>query len=200
MCLQRLASSPLMEWQALSQRALVRPTGRSSRLRPGGRMLFDDAAVQQSLVAEVLAAFPWPIAAADATPTAGVYGLRYAGDHPSYQRLTRLDFIYIGKATYLPERVSSHAKSLNEAHDLDIEHFTISLVPLASVIHAQVAEHLLIGAFDPLWCRRGWTGFGSRPQGAGRAGQRPTDWDLRHPGRVSRHQAASGSSACPSLS
>jgi hypothetical protein len=95
--------------------------------------------------------------------------------------------VYVGKG-YLRERLSSHAASLSETRDLVVEDFSAVVMPLASVMHAELAEHLLIGAFDPIWCRAGCRGFGSRPQGSGRSGQRATDWDRRHPGRVTRCQ------------
>ena len=47
-----------------------------------------------------------------------------------------------------------------------------------------MAERSLQAMFQPVWNDGRFTGFGSRPQGAGRTShQPPTFWDRIHPGR-----------------
>lgn len=177
-----------MQLRQINRVALLVRSGRSVRARTGGERLFNDVEVQHRLTSRLLCAPRVALATAAAPPAAGVYGLRYHGTHPKYCGLDSHRFVYVGRGTYLPERISSHVRSLREVHDLQLVDFSVVLVALDSVVHAEVAESLLIGAFDPIWCRDGWRGFGSRPQGSGRAGQRPTDWDRHHPGRISRTQ------------
>jgi hypothetical protein len=155
--------------------------------------LFDDTTLQLDLVALAFRLETQPLPDVRAPRQSGVYGLRYGGRHEAYAGLGDHESIYIGKAAHLPERLSSHHRSLSEAVDLDPNDFVVWIIATASLLHAEVAERLLVGAFDPLWNRVGWRGFGSRPQGGGRAGQRPTEWDRRHPGRSDRTQPTRGS-------
>lgn len=158
---------------------------------PGvGLRLFDDTTLQMDLIALVFRLETQPLPDVRAPRQSGVYGLRYRGRHAAYTELGEHEPIYVGKAAHLPERLSSHHRSLSEAVDLDPNDFVVWIIATTSLLHAEVAERLLVGAFDPLWNRGGWRGFGSRPQGGGRSGQRPTEWDRRHPGRSDRTQSA----------
>lgn len=185
---QAHATLATVQPRVITTRALLAKSGRSARAHAGGERLFDDVAVQHRLTSRVLSAPGVPINSATAPRSAGVYGLRYHGPHPAYRDLDWHQFLYIGRGAFLPERISSHVASLSEVEDLEADDFSVVWVALDSLVHAEAAESLLIGAFDPIWCRKGWRGFGSRPQGSGRAPQRPTDWDRRHPGRLSRNR------------
>lgn len=174
----------MLDRPLLSREGRVPPT-------PGiGRRLFDDVTVQADLVALALCLETQPLPDVRSPRQSGVYGLRYRGRHVAYTGLRGHEPIYVGKAVHLPERLSSHHRSLSEAVDLDPNDFLVWIIATASLLHAEVGDRLLVGAFDPLWNRVGWRGFGSRPQGGGRAGQRPTEWDRRHPGRSDRTQSA----------
>lgn len=172
----------------MTRTAFIPSGGRAARAQHDGLRLFDDVGVQHLLVARFLTDEPMPLRSAGVPRSPGVYGLRYHGTHTAYAALDDHRFVYVGKSAYLPERISSHVASLDQARDLGLGDFSVVVLALDSLMHAEVAEHLLIGAFDPLWCRPGWRGFGSRPQGTGRRSQAPTNWDRRHPGRVNRTQ------------
>jgi hypothetical protein len=166
---------------------------REGRLPPTpgiGLRLFDDTTVQTDLVALAFCLETQPLPDVRAPRQSGVYGLRYRGRHAAYTGLGDHEPIYVGKAVHLPERLSTTIGRLSEAVDLDPNDFVV-WIATASLLHAEGGALVLVGAFDPLWNRVEWRGFGSRPQGGGRSGQRPTEWDRRHPGRSDRTQSAS---------
>ena len=115
---------------------------------------------------------------------AGVYALYYAGNNPAYSELIGLDGgrfkypVYIGKAAgesskqgfnssgaakkrKLCERITQHAKSIDEVTNLDVGDFRCRFLVLNDAYIA-LAESVLIRLFRPAWNGM-WTCRGSVP-------------------------------------
>jgi hypothetical protein len=135
----------------------------------------------------------------------GVYAIYYTGDFLPYAQLSALNKpdctqpIYVGKA--VPEgrrtaravttvggkllgRLREHAKSIQAANNLSLEDFKCRFMILtedeADLI--ELVEARLIRNYKPLW-NSGISGFGIHAPGAGRGGQKQSEWDILHPGR-----------------
>lgn len=135
---------------------------------------------------------------------AGIYAIYYTGDFPGYEALAEqnrgnrfLAPIYVGKAVpkgtrkggdleaapgrVLQGRLNQHAKSIEEASNLNIDDFHCRYL-IVDDIWIPLGESLLIAKFYPLWNKL-IDGFGNHDPGKGRhAGLRPR-WDVLHPGR-----------------
>jgi hypothetical protein len=135
---------------------------------------------------------------------AGIYAIYYTGGFPGYELISERNRnekfnapIYVGKAVpkgarkggdleavpgkVLYDRLKQHAKSIEEAANLDIEDFCCRYL-IVDDIWIPLGESLLIAKFDPLWNKL-IDGFGNHDPGRGHhAGLRPR-WDVLHPGR-----------------
>ncbi|MDY7587518.1 Eco29kI family restriction endonuclease [Vibrio cholerae] len=135
---------------------------------------------------------------------AGIYAIYYAGGFPGYEAIAERNRdglfnapIYVGKAVpkgarkggdleaspgkVLYNRLKQHAKSIEEASNIDIADFHCRYL-IVDDIWIPLGESLLIAKFDPLWNKL-IDGFGNHDPGKGRhAGLRPR-WDVLHPGR-----------------
>jgi hypothetical protein len=135
---------------------------------------------------------------------AGIYSIYYTGDFLGYELISTCNRgnafiapIYVGKAVpkgarkggdlealpgrVLFDRLKQHAKSIEEASNLDIADFYCRFL-LVDDIWIPLGESLLIAKFNPIWNKL-IDGFGNHDPGAGRhAGLRPR-WDVLHPGR-----------------
>lgn len=134
----------------------------------------------------------------------GVYSLYYTGPFLAYGPIAEanrfeLAFpIYVGKAdskgkrkggfiedsasgTALFKRLSDHAKSINQATNLDINDFFYRFL-VVDDLWISLGESLLISKHAPVW-NTVVEGFGNHDPGKGRyQGMRPL-WDMLHPGR-----------------
>ena len=132
---------------------------------------------------------------------AGVYVIYYAGPHPLYQReATEHIPIYVGKAVAkgarkglititgktesraLYDRLGEHAESIAVGADLDLADFSCRHLTV-DAIWIPLGESLLINMFSPIWNVK-VDGFGNHDPGGGRKGQKKSQWDILHPGRV----------------
>lgn len=139
----------------------------------------------------------------------GLYALYYEGDFEPYRPLAeRTDPeegqyrvpIYVGKAvpagtrkgrgflelevsedTSLYRRLREHARSIEEANNLDIDDFRCRYLVTAP-IWIRLAESLMLGRYRPLWNSL-IDGFGNHDPGSGRYNQECSRWDTLHPGR-----------------
>lgn len=135
---------------------------------------------------------------------AGIYAIYYTGDFSGYEPISERNRnglftapIYVGKAVpkgarkggdlqaspgkVLYDRLKQHARSIEEASNLDIADFYCRYL-IVDDIWIPLGESLLIAKFDPLWNKL-IDGFGNHDPGKGRhAGLRPR-WDVLHPGR-----------------
>jgi hypothetical protein len=135
---------------------------------------------------------------------AGIYAIYYTGSFQGYEVIAEKNRnqrfsvpIYVGKAVpkgarkgsdleatpgkVLYNRLKQHAKSIEEASNLDIADFHCRYL-IVDDIWIPLGESLLIAKFDPLWNKL-IDGFGNHDPGKGRhAGLRPR-WDVLHPGR-----------------
>ncbi len=145
-----------------------------------------------------------PLNGLEAFDGAGIYAIYYIGDFSAYEALAIHNQegkfnapIYVGKAVpkgarkggdmdgppgkVLFNRLKQHAKSIEEAENLDIRDFYCRYL-LVDDIWIPLGESLLIAKFDPIWNKL-IDGFGNHDPGSGRhAGLRPR-WDVLHPGR-----------------
>ncbi|MCB0175468.1 MAG: Eco29kI family restriction endonuclease [Anaerolineae bacterium] len=135
----------------------------------------------------------------------GVYALYYLGDYELYSVLSRLNRrecqhpIYVGKAVpsgwrtgrvvqserpNLYNRLIEHARSLNQARNLESNEFLCRFVVLNEVEGDLVVpvEASLIRRHKPLW-NMSIDGFGNHDPGKGRYNQAASEWDILHPGR-----------------
>jgi hypothetical protein len=136
---------------------------------------------------------------------AGIYAIYYSGKFPAYKAIAERNQggrftapIYVGKAVpkgarkggdleaspgkVLFSRLTQHARSIEEAANLDIADFHCRYL-IVDDIWIPLGEALLIAKFDPLWNKL-IDGFGNHDPGKGRhAGVRPR-WDVLHPGRA----------------
>jgi len=116
----------------------------------------------------------------------GVYCLYFNGrNHRLYNGLSGEVPLYIGKASgqtaSLESRLREHARSIQEANDLDVSNFSYKLIELADE-WVSGCEEQLIAHFEPLW-NTVITGFGNHAPGKGRKHQRKSLWDTLHDGR-----------------
>ena len=135
---------------------------------------------------------------------AGIYAIYYTGDFSGYEPISKRNRnglftapIYVGKAVpkgarkggdlqaspgkVLCDRLKQHAKSIDEASNLNIADFHCRYL-IVDDIWIPLGESLLIAKFDPLWNKL-IDGFGNHDPGKGlHAGLRPR-WDVLHPGR-----------------
>jgi len=136
---------------------------------------------------------------------AGIYAIYYTGDFDLYapiaerNRENRFELpIYVGKAipagarkggvglgidpgTALFSRLSDHAKSIDQAENLELSDFHCRYL-VVDDIWIPLGESLLISKFSPLWNQ--WLdGFGNHDPGKGRYNQERSRWDVLHPGR-----------------
>ena len=135
----------------------------------------------------------------------GVYGLYYIGDFPDYQPLVARNNpeicypIYVGKAVPrgwrtgrignmeqadLHGRLREHARSISEAHNLNLDDFRCRFMILKGVESDLIVptEAALIRKYTPLW-NQTVAGFGLHHVGKERFNQLRTQWDTLHPGR-----------------
>jgi hypothetical protein len=79
------------------------------------------------------------------------------------------------------KRLAEHAKSIEQAENLDIKDFYCRFL-VVDDIWIPLGESLLIAKFSPLWNQ--WVdGFGNHDPGKGRYNQERSRWDVLHPGR-----------------
>ncbi len=145
-----------------------------------------------------------PLAELEQFEGSGVYSLYYVGEFPSYRPLAeansgKLSFpIYVGKAdskgkrkggfiedgpsgTALYKRLVDHAKSIDQAINLNVEDFYCRFL-VVDDLWISLGESLLISQHSPVWNVL-IEGFGNHNPGKGRyQGMRPL-WDMLHPGR-----------------
>jgi len=136
---------------------------------------------------------------------AGVYAIYYAGGFAPYKRLADKNQgddpaapIYVGKAVppgarkggfglgadpgkALLKRLKEHAKSIQEAKNLDLDDFSCRYL-VCDDIWIPLGEALLIERFQPPWNVL-IEGFGIHTPGKGRKKQVRSKWDTLHPGR-----------------
>ncbi len=128
---------------------------------------------------------------------AGVYTIHYGGTFAAYANMGEDDPIYVGKADLpgkrqgqavsrrpapvLHRRLSQHADSIKNAHNLDLAHFRCRWLILDPV-WIGLTEQVLISKYRPIW-NVVVDGFGNHDQGTTRRNQRRSRWDTLHPGR-----------------
>ena len=136
---------------------------------------------------------------------AGIYAIYYAGNFAPYNVLAQKNKgnnatqpIYVGKAVpagarkggfglgadpgnALLKRLKEHARSIEEAKNLNIEDFSCRYL-VCDDIWIPLGESLLIGRFQPPWNVL-IEGFGIHTPGKGRKKQVRSKWDTFHPGR-----------------
>lgn len=168
---------------------------------------FDPLAVENigvtlavELLERDLALMPPP----DAFVGAGIYALYYQGPNKAYTQLKSMDAgrnkypVYIGKAAgentkqgfnptsgsskKLYDRISNHAKSIDEVSNLDLKDFKCRYLVLHDH-YISLAESVMIRLFRPPW---NGMGFGSKVVGKFRTGGKVSLWDSLHPGRGGR--------------
>jgi len=128
----------------------------------------------------------------------GVYAIHYHGDFAAYAPLVHAAGqmpIYVGKAvesgarkggretggSELYQRLVQHAKSIQQAENLNPDHFTCRFLVVVPV-WVTLAERFLIEHYRPLW-NVVIDGFGNHDPGKGRRDMRRPQWDILHPGR-----------------
>jgi len=142
----------------------------------------------------------------EAFPGVGVYALYYKGDFSEYSAISGLNStgaalpIYVGKAVpsgwraarqassdedgSVHGRLREHARSIEQANNLQASHFTCRFVLLfgAETDLLTSVEASLIRKHNPLW-NSVIDGFGNHDPGSGRYDQAVSEWDTVHPGR-----------------
>lgn len=146
-----------------------------------------------------------PLPPKDTFAGAGIYAIYYAGNWKPYVRIAKenrgedpVSPIYVGKAVppgarkggfglgtdpgnALFKRLREHARSIQEAANLDIEDFSCRYL-VCDDIWIPLGEALLIERFRPPWNVL-IEGFGIHTPGKGRRKQVKSKWDTLHPGR-----------------
>lgn len=148
---------------------------------------------------------PIPLAAIETFRGAGIYSIYFLGEFEPYARIAARNRdgafdapIYVGKAipagsrkggfgldadpgTALHKRLKEHAKSIQEAQNLDVADFQCRFL-VVDDIWIPLGENLLIARFSPIWNHL-IDGFGNHDPGSGRYNQLRSRWDVLHPGR-----------------
>ena len=155
----------------------------------------------RSVVDALLATGATSLPPADRFTGSGVYAVYYLGDLPYYAGYSSADLtrpIYVGKAiptggrkgspqkgagasSELFHRLKQHAKSIEQAKNLNLHEFRCrSLVVMP--VWISLAERFLVEHFRPVW-NTVVDGFGNHDPGRGRLNMRRPRWDVVHPGR-----------------
>lgn len=158
-----------------------------------------------SITQELLKRDAFPLPPNEPFIGAGIYALYYCGNYEPYKILSQVNEskpaslpIYVGKAIpqggrkggvstepykgkALHSRICQHAKSIVDAENLDINHFTFKYL-LLDDIWIPLGENLLIDQYKPLW-NKIVDGFGIHDPGKGRYLQARSSWDTIHRGR-----------------
>ncbi len=131
----------------------------------------------------------------------GVYALYYLGSLPYYVRYSSVSSnapIYVGKAiptggrkgspqkasgagNELFRRLTEHAKSIEQARNLNLQEFRCRYLVVMPV-WISLAERFLVEHYRPVWNTM-VDGFGNHDPGKGRLNMRRPRWDVVHPGR-----------------
>jgi hypothetical protein len=165
--------------------------------------------VARSVQAALLSVPSIPLSQVPPFYGSGIYILYYSGDNTLYEAIGRIDWpIYVGKASpegarkgatrlqvrqgganpldraygrSLWNRLREHARSIDEADDLELAHFTCRYLVTTSAFVA-LSETLMIDWFSPVW-NLVTEGFGNHDPGRGRRVGAVPNWDTLHPGR-----------------
>lgn len=155
----------------------------------------------RSVVTALLESASTALPPAEQFSGAGVYALYYTGHLSFYSRTSSPTLhtpIYVGKAvptgarkgtpgktsetpTSLYRRLYDHAKSIEQAENLDLTEFRARHLVVMPV-WITLAERFLIDHFRPIW-NTVVEGFGNHDPGSGRRNMRRPRWDIVHPGR-----------------
>ena len=109
----------------------------------------------------------------------GVDTVHYRGRFHAYEDLADTP-IYVGQARDLRTRLAQHARSIEQAENLDLRDFDCRWLVLAPV-WIGLTEQILIDEYRPVW--NAIRGFGNHDQGTTRRAQKRSQWDTLHPGR-----------------
>jgi len=161
----------------------------------------------ESLVRELIDRPAHPLPPEDSFDGCGVYALYYAGDFGPYRALAERAAtgdghagppIYVGKAVpsgarkglvelevpaepNLYRRLREHARSIDEAENLELDAFHCRYL-ITAPVWIRLAENLMLARYQPLW-NSFLDGFGIHDPGSGRYDQARSRWDTMHPGR-----------------
>ena len=155
----------------------------------------------RSVVDALLATGATPLPPTERFAGSGVYAVYYRGGLPYYGRYSSTDLtkpIYVGKAiptggrkgspqkgsgasSELFQRLKQHAKSIEQAKNLDLQEFRCRHLVVMPV-WISLAERFLVEHFRPIW-NTVVDGFGNHDPGKGRLNMRRPRWDVVHPGR-----------------
>lgn len=127
----------------------------------------------------------------------GIYCLVYTGPFDVYGEITASgNPVYVGKAVppgsrrgdtvnvdapALRSRLREHARSIDQAMNLDKEDFQYRYLAIEPV-WITLAERFAIDHYKPVW-NRCLDGFGDHDPGSGRYNGEKSWWDTMHPGR-----------------
>lgn len=128
----------------------------------------------------------------------GIYCLIYSGDLEFYREIVGIGRpIYVGKAEppgsrrgesinveapALRDRLRIHARSVDQASNLEIQDFRYRYLAMEPV-WITLAERFAIDHYKPVW-NRCLDGFGDNNPGSGRYNGERSWWDTLHPGRA----------------
>lgn len=152
---------------------------------PGGR--WDELDIEAVVLDEAMRSPKQPLDSSERWErTPGIYFVFYRGALAPYSAVADATYpVYIGSAQDLGERFRRHRRNTAAVVSL---HGGRDLLLLPAVLHSHAAaryvEALLVQRLEPCWNQTWLSGFGSRPQGATRAGQVPPPWNALHPGRT----------------
>jgi len=164
----------------------------------------DKKNLAQSIERTLLTAEPMSLPETREAVGAGIYVIYYTGDFRPYAPIAdanrdKLSMpIYVGKAIpkggrkggltgnagkgkALADRLSHHTSSIEQASNIEVEHFKVRLLPLDDV-WIPLGENVVIETFKPLW-NVAVDGFGNKDPGRRRSTQFKSPWDVLHPGR-----------------
>lgn len=188
-------------------------------MKPRAYNPLDYASLSETLARELMNSELMPLTAIERFYGDGVYALFYSGDFPAYTELADINYakpgsfpIYIGKAspkalkgieldasvvdtpqakTRLYDRVSKdHRRSIEQAINLDVDHFSCRMLVL-NAVWVPLTESALIARYVPVW-NSIVPGFGNHDPGKGRAAGSISHWDILHPGRGRETDAEPG--------
>jgi hypothetical protein len=152
-----------------------------------------------AVVRALLGKLTVPLGALKRFEGAGVYAVFYRGNVPCYRLISGREIpIYVGQAIpeggrkggkglggvpgdVLHRRLRDHAKSIQQAKNLQLEDFSCRYLVVVPV-WVSVAEEFLLKTYRPVWNHL-LDGFGNHDPGKGRYDQENSLWDTLRVGR-----------------